>query len=248
MLTPFLFCHSLFQFAVPRLLAAMYFVAVRQGGTSNCWFDVVTQLVRTKQLIATRSTPFRHPILQIPGFSTAAFDAVTSKLLQKCKDTNGKMSFWAFRREPKTKVVDACKQTRKGTFKKTFTTVLDSVYSLPLVAVKNAKIYHEIGKTDGKGIGTLKLSLSIQREKSKNEGKDDMCSLNLVLGSFEKGKLLAWKEIPLSQKGDSTANHELQFDWKTANVYGGLDGGHVILRLLLDTARGLDSEVAIPLK
>mmetsp|Transcript_14889 Transcript_14889/g.36486 ORF Transcript_14889/g.36486 Transcript_14889/m.36486 type:complete len:2187 (-) Transcript_14889:153-6713(-) len=249
---------------VPRLLAAMYFVGVRRGETINGWFDVVTQLVRTKQLVSNRSTPFRHPILQIPGFSISAFDSVTAKLSKRGSDSgdsNNKMSFWTFRRQPHDKISNMCKQTRKGTFKKPVDTVLGSLFSLPLVTIKDAKIYHEIGKTDGKGTGTLKLTLMVEREspKKNNRGsrggrEDDFCSLVLVLGSFEKSKLLATKDFPITsqyQKKDghhATVACELQFDWKTANVYGGLDGGHVVLRLLLDTVRGLDSEVAIPLK
>lgn len=171
--------------------------------------------------------------------------------LESC-NISSKMSFWTFRRQPKDKLSNICKQISKGTFKKPVDTVLTYFLSFPLVTVKDSKIYHEIGKVDGKGIGTLKLSLSIERESSKNKSSDNdgMCSLILVLGSFEKGKLLASKEIPLAssyQKGGGLWTGELNFDWKTANVYGGLDGGHVILRLLLDSVRGLDSEVVIPL-
>ena len=239
----------------------MYFVGVRRGETINGWFDVVTQLVRTKQLISTRSTPFRHPILQIPGFSISAFDSVTAKLSEGTSDSSNNMSFWAFRRQPHDKISNVCNQTRKGTFKKPVDNVLGSLFSLPLVDIKDAKIYHEIGKTDGKGIGTLKLTLIVERESPKKDSRgsrggreDDFCSLVLVLGSFEKSKFLAAKDIPINsqyQKKDghhATVDCELQFDWKTANVYGGLDGGHVVLRLLLDTVRGLDSEVLIPLK
>lgn len=224
----------------------MCFIAAQQGGSLNGWFDVVTQLVRTKQLLSTRSTPFRHPSLQIPGFSIAAYDTVTRKLLGN-HSSNDNISFWALRRTPRNEVADACMQAKKGTFKTSFHSILDSLYALPLITLNGAKVHHEIDKVGGKGIGTLKLSLGIQREQKKGR-TDDFCMLNLVLGTAETGKLLACKEVPISQRGNWTMEQELQFEWKTANVYGGLEGGHVVLRLLLDSARGLDSEMAIRLK
>lgn len=39
---------------------------------------------------------------------------------------------------------------------------------------------------------------------------------------------------------------EMEFDWDAANEGGGEGGGRMILRLLLEEYRGLDSELIIP--
>ncbi|OEU16941.1 hypothetical protein FRACYDRAFT_269156 [Fragilariopsis cylindrus CCMP1102] len=93
-------------------------------------------------------------------------------------------------------------------------------------------------------MGTLKLSLQVEREESR---RDNFTTLTLVLGSFEHQKLLACSDLPISKNGSWTIQKQLQFDWKTANVDGGEDGGRVVLRLLLDSVRGLDSEIILAL-
>lgn len=115
---------------------------------------------------------------------------------------------------------------------------------MPLVTVKEGKVYHEIDKATGRSLGTLKLTLSIEREKPH---RDDFSTLSLVVGSFESQKLLASADVPVSRNGSWTVEKKLQFDWKLANADGGEDGGHIVLRLLLDSVRGLDSEILFPI-
>jgi len=115
---------------------------------------------------------------------------------------------------------------------------------MPLITLKEGKVYHEIDKATGRSIGTLRLSLQIEREQPR---KDDFTTLSLVLGSFDHQKLLAKSEVPISRNGSWTIEKQLQFDWKTANADGGEDGGQVVLRLLLDSVRGLDSEIVFPI-
>ncbi|KAG7363458.1 DEAD/DEAH box helicase domain protein [Nitzschia inconspicua] len=235
--------------SVPRLLAAMQFIsshAIHIDGS----FEVACQIVRTKQLITSRSTTRSHPATQIPGMNYTSF----KELLQKSSlpigstledDVTG--SLWTVRQAARDDVAEAMKKCKKGTFKASFQVVLDSLYAMPSVFLSSCKIYHEIDKVSGKSKGTLKVSLTIDFPRSKHPLKDNFATLVLVLGSFNNQRLLGHLEIPMAQQWQRTMEKELQFDWKAANEDGGEDGGHVVLRLLVDSVRGLDSEIVIQL-
>ena len=235
--------------SVPRLLAAMHFIASREG--INGSFDVLCQLVRAKQLISTRSTLKTNPGAQLPGTNDSSFKILTNKLNAQKKGQGGNKqnelnqnSFWNLRRFPRNTVAEALKRCRKGTFKAPFQKILSSLYGMPLITLKEGKVYHEVDKASGKGLGTLRLSLSIERQQPRD---DDFTTLSLVAGTFASQKLLACSEIPISRNGSWTVEKKLRFDWKLANADGGEDGGKIVLRLLLDNVRGLDSEIVFPI-
>jgi hypothetical protein len=234
--------------SVPRLLAAMTFIASEDGGLNGS-FDVLCQLIRTKQLISTRSTLTMNPGAQLAGVNDATFKILMNKLItQKKGQTNSdkqkENSLWNLRQFPRITVSEALKKCRKGTFKAPFHKTLSSLYGMPLITLKEGKVYHEIDKATGRSLGTLKLSLSIEREQQRG---DDFTTLSLLVGSFDSQKLLASSEVPISRNGSWTVEKRLQFDWKLANSDGGEDGGQIVLRLLLDSIRGLDSEVIFPI-
>eukprot|EP00536_Pseudo-nitzschia_multiseries_P002204 jgi/Psemu1/322449/estExt_fgenesh1_pg.C_290027 len=234
--------------SVPRLLAAMQFIASRQDNTDGS-FDVLCQLVRTKQLISTRSTPRMNPGAQLVGVNESSFKVLMNKLNARKKGKNNvdnrkENTLWNLRQVPRDTVAEALKNCRKGTFKAPPTKILASLYEMPLITFKEGKVYHEIDKVTGKSVGTLKLSLQIERGKSR---RDDFTTLSLLLGSFESQKLLAHSEVSISRNGTWMVEKELQFDWKIANADGGEDGGQVVLRLLIDSVRGLDSEILLPI-
>ena len=234
---------------VPRLLAAMQFVASQEESRDGS-FDVLCQLVRTKQLISNRSTLKMNPCTQLAGVNESAFDALMNKLNTPKKNQSHAdkskeyYTLWKLRQFSRNNVAEAIKKCRKGTFKMALHKTLESLYTMPLITVKEGKIYHEIDKTTGRSMGTLKLSLQVEREESR---RDNFTTLTLALGSFEHQKLLACSDLPISKNGSWTIQKQLQFDWKTANVDGGEDGGRVVLRLLLDSVRGLDSEIILAL-
>eukprot|EP00535_Pseudo-nitzschia_heimii_P010983 CAMPEP_0197196504 /NCGR_PEP_ID=MMETSP1423-20130617/32390_1 /TAXON_ID=476441 /ORGANISM="Pseudo-nitzschia heimii, Strain UNC1101" /LENGTH=2164 /DNA_ID=CAMNT_0042650305 /DNA_START=86 /DNA_END=6580 /DNA_ORIENTATION=+ len=235
--------------SVPRLLAAMHFISSREGNNSS--FDVLCQLIRAKQLISTRSTLKTNPGVQLPGMNDSSFKILMNKLNGQKKGQGGDRknepshnSLWNLRQFPRNAVAEALKRCRKGTFKAPFQKILSSLYGMPLITLKEGKVYHEVDKATGKGLGTLRLSLSIEREKPRG---DDFTTLSLVAGTFASQKLLASSEIPISRSGSWTVEKRLQFDWKLANADGGEDGAKVVLRLLLDNARGLDSEIVFPI-
>ena len=229
--------------SVPRLLAAMQFIALREG--LNGSFDVVSQLVRTKQLIASRCTLKTNPGSQLAGVNDASFKTLMNKLNTQNKgQSNAEKSLWNLRQLPRNTVSEALKKCGKGTFRAPFQKILNTLYAMPLISVKEGKVYHESDKATGKSLGTLKLTLSIEREKPN---RDEFSTLSLIVGSFNSKKLLANAEVPISRNGSWTVEKDLHFDWKMANSDGGEDGGKIVLRLLLDSVRGLDSEIIFPI-
>jgi activating signal cointegrator complex subunit 3 len=247
--------------SIPRLLAAMQAIASHDITASGS-FDVLCQLIRTKQLISTRSTIFTHPATRLSGMNESSFDTLMDVLSKDRSNTGttNKKSLWSLRRYSRDRVADAIQNVRNGVFKANVPTVLNSIFAVPLVSVKNSKIYHEIEKTTGRSMGTLKLSLEVERErpssssssKQQQQQRDtdnNFVTLTLVVGTPIHSKLLALSEISISRYGSWTVDTEIQFDWRMANSDSGQgDDPHVILRLLLDSYRGLDSEIMIGLK
>ncbi len=233
--------------SVPRLLAAMQFIASREG--LNGSFEVLSQIVRSKQLISTRSTLKSSPGAQLAGVNDSSFKTLVNKINAQKKGQNNdnkekENSLWNLRQIPRNTVSEALKKCRKGTFRAPFQKILNSLYAMPLITLKEGKVYHEIDKATGKSLGTLKISLSIEREKPHG---DDFATLSLIVGTFESQKLLACTDVPISRNGSWTVEKQLHFDWKLANSDGGEDGGQIVVRLLLDSVRGLDSEIVFPI-
>jgi hypothetical protein len=236
--------------SVPRLLAAMQFISSRVNRDGSA--DVVCQLVRAKQLITNRLSARSHPVTQLTGMNISSFKELVNKL-NGCDDGSSwdeadeTGSIWILRQAPRNKVAEAMKNCKKGTFEANLQVILDSLYALPFCILTSSKVYHEIDKVSGNSVGTVKLGLTIADTENYRSSKEKFTTLVLVLGSFNAQKLLGYMEIPLTQHGQRSLEKEMQFDWKLANEEGGEGGGRVILRLLLDSVRGLDSEVVINL-
>ena len=123
--------------------------------------------------------------------------------------------------------------------------VLDSVYALPLISVENVNVSQQVGKTTGMSTGILSLEVVVSHDGSQHKNHGGPVSLSLVLGTPQRRTLLAYLSIRM---GRESVKVDLTFDWNTANADGGQNGGAVILRLLLDETRGLDSEITVPLR
>lgn len=129
--------------------------------------------------------------------------------------------------------------------------VLNSVYTLPLVAVNSVKLSQQVEKATGTVHGELSLEVSIsheaQQQKEKKHHSGPM-TLALVLGTTQRRRtLLAHRTIGFGRSGTAKKSVNITFDWNAANADGGESGGSVILRLLLEEVRGLDSELTVPL-
>jgi hypothetical protein len=241
--------------SIPRLLAAMQFIASHHIGIDGS-FDVLCQLIQTAQTVTSRSTPQSNPATQLPGVHPGNLKELYEKTKGSSEKTQSEQQnssnayatfLWTLRQMSRQDAAGALKKCRKGNFKGGFRGILDTLYSMPLVTINHSKVYHEIDKTSGKSVGTLKLSLEIDCLQSQPTNQDNYATLYVVVGTYEKQKLLAHCDTSMSRKDCWTLEKQLQFDWKLANENGGQDGGHIIVRLLLDSVCGLDSEIVVKL-
>ena len=103
-----------------------------------------------------------------------------------------------------------------------------------------------------KNQGVLKVEIEIVRERKRTGGQnaETPVTLGIVLGSSTQRLLLGHTEIGIGRNGKWLIQREIEFDWDAARVDSGEEdsNGWVILRLLFDSVKGMDSEVVIELK
>lgn len=231
---------------IPRLLAALTHVASEQSTAAGS-FEVLTQLSRTRQLFDARARVDDDPLLQLPGIN-----AQSLKLLGNGGKSNLKtlLALRALERNAASSLIKDLVQgngRKKGSYKD----VLDALYNLPLIRLKETSIRIETEKASDKSIGILKIDLEVERQKSislRKKNDDSSVLLTLLLGTMQQGFLLARETVRISKFNTFSIRRELTFDWASANADAGEDKGCVVLRLMIDEIRGLDSEIFLPLK
>jgi hypothetical protein len=187
------------------------------------------------------------PLFQLPGIK----EDVVGRLIKGSKQRkDGVDSIQALRALSRDDAMSLLKRVAGGKVGGPMHLILDTLYSAPLLSLKEVKVWHAVEKTSGRSRGTLKVSLDIQREnkknsKNRNNRDSSGMSLSLVLGSWNQRMLLAQTSIQISRGGSWSVTKEMEFDWTTANADGGENGGRMVLRLLLDGVRGFDSEIFV---
>jgi hypothetical protein len=128
-------------------------------------------------------------------------------------------------------------------------TILDALYSVPRVLVTDAQVQHAVDKESGKSIGTLRLKLEVDQHHSKKKDMDNFSTCVIVLGTSKRRMLLAQTDFSIGySKRNTSVEKEVKFDWDVANADGGEGGGSVVLRILQDSIRGMDSELQVKLR
>jgi hypothetical protein len=188
------------------------------------------------------------PLFQLPGIK----EDVVGRLIKGSKQRkDGVDSIQALRVLSRDDAASLLKRVSGGKVGGPMHLILDTLYSAPLLSLKEVKVWHAVEKTSGRSRGTLKVSLDIQREnknsKNRNNADSNRMSLSLVLGSWNQRMLLAQTSIQISRGGSWSVTKEMEFDWTAANADGGENGGLMVLRLLLDGVRGFDSELVVPM-
>lgn len=179
------------------------------------------------------------PLLQLPGINNNAVEKAINELGDEAS------SLWELRNSSRANAEQLLKKINPKS--KGFASTLDSLYSLPKVTVLEAHIVHNVDKATAKSRGTLKLKIEVNRRKRKGRQVDEPSTLGLVLGSANRRLLLGYHEVSINRNGTWSIEKELDFDWDAARADGGEGSGVVILRLLLDSIKGLDSELSINL-
>lgn len=231
---------------IPRLLAAMEYIAL-QDSTAAGSFELACQFSRVRQILETRTVVDEDPWIQLTGVSLKALRHMESGAKSK------KTAMPSLREVRAMSRGDAGKTLKnlagKGKHTLNVDRVLDSVYALPLITVDSVELSQRVEKTTGTTTGKLSFGLTITRVNHRqNKHHSGPMILALVLGTPQHRILLAHQTIGVGHNGTVKKSIDLTFDWKTANADGGESGGAVILRLLLEDVRGLDSELAVPLR
>ena len=228
---------------VPRFLAAMQFIAGHEKEMPGS-LELLTQFSRTKQFVETRSLVEDDPLQQLPGINTAAI-----RRIQESGEDGKDETLWDIRKLKRRDASTLIQRSIKGVRSKTpVDQTLDALYAMPLVTAKNLSAVSESDKTSGKVTGILNLELEIERARRSNGPNDKPASLTVLVGTPRQRMLLADATITIGKTGSWTVSNKVSFDWERANADGGGDGGALLVRLLLDEVRGLDSEQLVRLK
>jgi len=233
---------------IPRLLAALAHVAAGESTTAGS-FELMTQLSRTRQLFEVRTRVDDDPLLQLPGL-----DAQALKRMQNGGESKHKVqSLLEMRALDRNSASALIQKLVQGTGRRKRSTenTVDALYSLPLVRLTEASIRLESEKSLSSRGGKLKITMEIERQKSKStkpRDKDQALTVTLLLGSKQQRFLLAHESVRISRFGTFSISRELTFDGSNAVADGGEDRGNVVLRVLVEEIRGLDYEVEFPLK
>jgi Sec63 Brl domain len=232
---------------IPRLLGAMAFISASESSVAGS-FELLTQFSRTRQLFEARTRVDDDPLLQLPGFNAETLRRLQNGGKGTANTARTLLEFRTMERNDAALLTEKLTQGprhRKGLVDES----IDALYALPLVRLTDASIRIENEKDNGKSIGKLKIAVEVERQNSrsgKSRGSDSL-TLTLLLGSMQQRFLLAHDSVRISRFGSWTVHKELTFDWSIAHADGGKDGGKVVLRLLLEEIRGLDTEVLLRL-
>jgi hypothetical protein len=128
--------------------------------------------------------------------------------------------------------------------------LINTLFSLPFIIINEAKITHEVEKSSCKAFGKLSLNLAFEKAGQKNHKVDrfSVIGLSLILGTPCSRRLLAFRSTSIHSHQEAIKAFELKFDWDTANADASGDSKVVLLRIIFDDIRGLDGEIAIPLR
>jgi activating signal cointegrator complex subunit 3 len=231
---------------LPRLLAAMEYIASCDASTAGC-LDVLTLFVSTRQYLETRSLPLQDALFQIglPKVTVHGLRGNTSTDKKNKKPFSNQIQNISQLRSLSRTDALALLQTTSEVDPASYDVerALDRLFSMPNLRVMEAEIVSKVEKFSGKSIGTLNLSVELDRIKGNITPRLDF-SMTILLGTCQQHFLLGKTTIRASRWGKWTVRKEISFDWSAATA----DGDSVLVRLMINEMRGLDKEMCLPLK
>jgi hypothetical protein len=186
-----------------------------------------------------------NPLHQLPG----KLQNHTESLIRQLGSVHsGDDLLWHLRRKDKDKLIDILRKSTKGRKDLPTRSILDILHQMPKISLRDTKVAHTVDKVSGRSRGELTVVVDLERAANrKNQAGDGYATLSLIVGSFEKRQLLAYSEISISRQGAWSVSRDIDFDWDIAQSDGGEGSGSIIVRLQLDTIRGMDSESIVAL-
>jgi len=233
---------------VPRLLAAMQYIAAEQFRGANGIFELLTQFSRSRQFFETRSLVKGNPMLQLPGITAD----IVKRLENETRSKDAPTTIFELRSLARQETAALLKRMQSSKKSSNFSVeeVVGTLYAIPLLKLQSCEVRSETEKSTGKTVGCVHLELEIHRDtpQRKNTKLAGSISWTILLGTFQQKFLLSQSSIRVNRFGRWTVSKELKFAWDIANADGGVDGGKMILRLLAEEVRGFDLEMMVNLK
>jgi hypothetical protein len=260
---------------VPRLLAAFHFVARNQEKDSAGTLELITHFSRTRQLLETKSMADCDPLLQLPRMTNAMVQRLRNASRKASAGGGGGVdSLYGLRSLSRADAATLLRGLHTQTpSRQSLDETLDTLYSLPKVLVKRSVVRRTVDERTGKVLGGLHLELNVEllsvrfkgsqvvsRRFGANDDGDGAPSapsseapltLTILVGTELQGFLLAYKSVTIRGGGNIDSGRsislELTFDWSVAanHARGGQSGGSLVLRLLWEEVRGLDSQMLV---
>ena len=214
---------------LPRLLAAMERISIEVESSEGsfdlfCMFSVVRQVINSKCMAGINA------ISQLPMPSSG-------RSKEKKQSGSGTL------RELVVNARNGTSSNIPGCIKRI------SLFSADNISLKFKK---EKGK-NGNSSGVITFDLTIepgiegQRDRS---GNNNSFGFTVAIGTHKNSVLLSQKNIMMSiTQRQKFVRREvtMQFDWNLANSFGGVESGHIILRILSTDRRGMDVQYKVKL-
>ena len=268
---------------LPRLLAALAFIAKNESidSQTTCGLELQTQVLRTRQLVATRSFVNHNTLLQLPGVGIEMAQYLSrAEQIRKRRQgqTEGTINTLATLRmlsqkEASSLLQDAWRHSRtrrpkrrdEGTpnysMSRSIQSMLDTLYSLPLIKVQSCDIKNRSSKEAVNDECHVSLVFEINREKPgkafdntvDNSNEDDQISklqpvhsMTILLGTIRGRALLASEQLTVNARfGSWTQSKELIFEWRPGTPVERKNHDLLSLRIVYDDVRGMDWEMLI---
>jgi hypothetical protein len=230
---------------VPRLLSAMEYIAAADTTAAGS-FELLTQFARSRQYIESKSLPGDNPLSQI-GLPAQVAERLEQEATGKKNAVRDIARLRSLPRKDARVLLNKLDQKNRLNG---IEPMLDRLYSIPAFSVQEAKVVIDVNKTTGKSTGRLKVAINLERSRSKKQYRDSDSSytMSLLVGSYQRRQLLGKSSMRMSRSGSWNATREISFDWNAANADAGQDGGVIVLRLLVNEARGFDLEMIVALQ
>lgn len=223
---------------VPRLLSAMEFIAV--GDAASDSFELMTELVRLRQIWKSRTHPSVDPLVQLSISENSVHRNQTGVIAEKDLIP----TLLDLRTRPQEEVLSLLQKLFRNQQRSdhNLKDLIDSLFDMPLISLRSTKTSTR-KETSGKLIGELILDLEIQRAPRSRRALDEEYSLSILVGTTKQKILLSRSSVRLAQKGSWSVSKTMLFDYAVAAA----EGNKVSVRLLLNEVRGLDFEISVSL-
>jgi replicative superfamily II helicase len=233
---------------LPRILAAMSYIAATAECEVEGSFELLTQFSRTRQLLMSRCKVDDDPLQQLPGINAGVVQQI-----QSSQRNGGRMTLHQLRSLQRKDANQQMQHAFHNSTRLRTDEAINKLYGYPLITATTSTMIFKVDKQTNKSIGKLILSIDIDRTNhsssssntNTNGSKDSNTSITLMvlLGSYHQRFLLSSSTIRIVRYGTWTIQKELVFDWNKAKSDG--DSDKVIVRFMFDEIRGLDLEMII---